>query len=89
MVSKLVADELPSILASGEFNDVDLHYRNGRAPLKLHALVISQSPALLQELRYAQQTSPQSGSLNIYFSLEEHDEVSDGEQAVHFLPALH
>lgn len=61
---------------SGEYGDINLHYRPDRQPLKLHSLIISRSPtlaALLQHPHSAQQT------LDIFLPLNGYDQVTDGK----------
>lgn len=61
---------------SGEYGDVNLHYRPDRQPLKLHSLIVSRSPtiaALLQHPHSAQQP------LDIFLPLNGYDQVTDGK----------
>jgi hypothetical protein len=60
-------------LLSGDFSDVQLHFRPDRHPLKLHSLVISRSPTLLQELRH-----PQEQQRDIFCSIQDREEITDG-----------
>lgn len=66
---------------SGQFSDVLLYYRQDRPPFKGHSLILTLSPTLGALLNPNAQRQPQE----IFLSLTEHPEITDGESRGAFL----